>query len=255
MSNTPSIKVLSYNIHKGFSIGNLKFVLDRIKAVIRSVHADVVLLQEVIGQNVKHAKRYAQWPSEPQFEYLADSTWTHFAYGKNAIYRYGHHGNAILIKFPIVHSDNFDISQNRFEQRGLLHAEIEHPGSEHPVHCYSLHLNLMQRHRKRQLDELVATVHKQAPGHEPLILGGDFNDWSGRASSTLASVLHLNEAFQSLHGRYAKTYPATLPILSLDRVYTRGFQALSAQVVSGPLWSFLSDHVALSVELQFVRSG
>lgn len=250
MSELPILRVLSYNIHKGFSIGNLSFVLGAIKEAILSVNADIVLLQEVVGENVKHAGRYAQWPSESQFEYLADTTWSHYAYGKNAVYQSGHHGNAILSKFPIVKYENVDISQNRFEQRGLLHAEIEIPQSKQRIHCYSSHLNLMQRHRKRQLNQLVSTLRSQVQAGEPLILGGDFNDWSRRASTTLTSALNLSEAFKSVHGHYAKTYPAVLPLLSLDRVYIRELTALSAKVHSGSKWGSLSDHAAISVELQ-----
>lgn len=33
-----------------------------------------------------------------------------FAYGRNAVYTQGHHGNAILPQFPIVHFANHDMS-------------------------------------------------------------------------------------------------------------------------------------------------
>ncbi len=39
---------------------------------------------------------------DSQFAFLADEIWPHFAYGKNAIYSAGHHGNAILSKHPIL---------------------------------------------------------------------------------------------------------------------------------------------------------
>ena len=49
MPNT-SIKVLTYNIHKGFSASNLRFILHEIKSSLRHIDADVVFLQEVHGE-------------------------------------------------------------------------------------------------------------------------------------------------------------------------------------------------------------
>ena len=45
-----SIKVMTYNIHKGFSIGNRRFILHDIKDSLRHVDADVVFLQEILGE-------------------------------------------------------------------------------------------------------------------------------------------------------------------------------------------------------------
>ena len=96
--HTRPLKVLSYNIHKGFSVGNRRFVLERIRQAIRTVHADVVFLQEVLGQHEKHRIHVQGWPSQTQFEFLADQVWPHHAYGKNATYTAGH-GFAKVINF------------------------------------------------------------------------------------------------------------------------------------------------------------
>jgi endonuclease/exonuclease/phosphatase family metal-dependent hydrolase len=40
----------------------------------------------------------------------------------------------------------------------------------------------------------------------------------------------------------ARTFPAALPMLSLDRIYLRGLRAESAEVLHGALWAKLSDH-------------
>jgi endonuclease/exonuclease/phosphatase family metal-dependent hydrolase len=52
-----TIKVLTYNIHKGFSFGNRAFVLDKIREGIRLVGADLVFLQELQGYHVLHSKK------------------------------------------------------------------------------------------------------------------------------------------------------------------------------------------------------
>mgnify|MGYP003392572165 FL=1 len=109
MSST-SLKVLTYNIHKGFSATNLRFILHEIKSSLRHINADIVFLQEVHGERTISNNRFADWPNNQQFEFLADQIWHHCAYGKNAIYKSGHHGNAILSKYPFVEWENINVS-------------------------------------------------------------------------------------------------------------------------------------------------
>jgi endonuclease/exonuclease/phosphatase family metal-dependent hydrolase len=41
-----------------------------------------------------------------------------------------------------------------------------------------------------------------------------------------------------------------LPLLRLDRIYVRGFKVAASQVHRGKPWSLLSDHLAVSAELE-----
>jgi endonuclease/exonuclease/phosphatase family metal-dependent hydrolase len=70
---------------------------------LRELSADIVFLQEVQGLHLGHAERHADWPSQPQHEFLAEDVWGNHAYGRNMVYDHGHHGNAILSRFPILH--------------------------------------------------------------------------------------------------------------------------------------------------------
>ena len=65
-----------------------------------------------------HAARHVDWPVKPQHEFIADQVWREVAYGKNAVSQHGHHGNAVLSRFPIVAHENLDISAHAFESRG-----------------------------------------------------------------------------------------------------------------------------------------
>src|SRR4051794_6046394 len=121
------LRLISYNIHKGFSSGRKKLVLNKIRSALHVIHPDIVLLQEVQGEHEGHSQRFKDWPAQPQFEYLAHELWPHFAYGKNAVYTHGHHGNAILSKYPFSDFENIDVSTNAFERRGLLHGVIHIP--------------------------------------------------------------------------------------------------------------------------------
>jgi len=139
-------------MHKGFSQFQRELSVHDLRERLRSLSADVVFLQEVVGSHSRHARRYGNWPVTPQYEFLADQLWSAYAYGKNSVYDAGHHGNAILSKYPIVKWDNVDISMSRLERRGLLHCEIQVPGWSRPLHCINVHLGLFGHWRKRQLE-------------------------------------------------------------------------------------------------------
>lgn len=241
------LRVLSYNIHKGFSANNQKFVLKRMKESIELVHADLVFLQEVLGHHQGHASKIEDWPTVSQFEYLADRIWPHTAYGKNAVYSEGHHGNAILSKYPIQSWENLNISTNLLENRGLLHATLLLP-HRRLFHVICLHLGLFESSRRAQVKSLCERIDSQVPGADPLIIAGDFNDWRERATPTLKSRLGLEEVFQTLHGGHARSFPSWLPALSLDRIYFRALRPVAAEILSDGIWSELSDHVAIYAE-------
>jgi endonuclease/exonuclease/phosphatase family metal-dependent hydrolase len=245
------IKILSYNIHKGFSLNN-RFVLRAIKEAIQSTGVELCFLQEVIGENQKHSKKVEDWPVQPQLEFLADTIWTHHAYGKNAVYQEGHHGNAILSHNQMIAWENIDISNNRFERRGLLHATIEplKPG-EKEVHLICVHLDLFEKGRTVQLEKIVKRIYDHVPDECPLIIAGDFNDWRENASSILEDGLGVKEVFQSLHGKHARSFPAWFPFMPLDRIYVRGFTPIEARCFTAKPWDRLSDHGALLAELAF----
>ena len=242
------LRVATLNIHKGLSLFNRRMVIHELREGLRKLEADIVFLQEVQGLHEKNALRFGAWPRAAQHEFLADEGWQH-AYGRNAVHDHGHHGNAILSRFPIVSSDNHDVSTHRFESRGLLHCRIAVPGLEQPLDCACIHLSLDERGRRRQLDAMAN--HLPGPGDAPLIVAGDFNDWRHSASGAMSARLGLAEASVMHHGRPARTFPSILPVLPLDRIYVRGFGVLGAEAHRGAPWRLLSDHIAVSADLSY----
>jgi endonuclease/exonuclease/phosphatase family metal-dependent hydrolase len=245
------IRVLSYNIHKGFNSSNSRFVLHRMKESIELVHADLVFLQEVHGHREWSGRRKRDWPRGAQFEFIADRLWPHYAYGKNAAYVSGHHGNAILSKYPISAWENVDVTTNRLEKRGMLHAEIEIPRHAHPLHVICIHLGLLQTERETQIRRLCDRIRSVVPKEAPLIVAGDFNDWWQKATPVLRRELGLEEIFMALTGSHARTYPCWLPALHLDRIYYRSLQATRATALSSGIWGKLSDHAAVYGAFRF----
>jgi endonuclease/exonuclease/phosphatase family metal-dependent hydrolase len=243
---TDTLHIATYNIHKGFSFFNRRLVIHEVREHLRALNADLVFLQEVQGGHDSHARRFDNWPEQPQYEFLADSIWTDFAYGKNSVYDAGHHGNAILSRFPIMRWDNEDISEHRFESRGLLHCEVELPGWTAALHCVCVHLGLMAHHRSRQMRALRLRIERLVPRAAPLIIAGDFNDWAQQADSELARPLELKEVFEHTYGRPARSFPAALPVFQLDRIYVRGFNVKRARTHYGHPWARISDHAALT---------
>ena len=243
------LHVATYNIHKGFSHFNNRMVVHELRDRLREVSADIVFLQEVIGAHDVHARRFVDWPDEPQYEFLADSVWSEFAYGRNAVYDHGHHGNAILSRYPILSAHNQDISSHAYERRGLLHCEIDVPHLSASVHCVCVHLALDERGRSNQVSALIERVVDLVPAGAPLIVAGDFNDWRNRAGKRLVGELGLREAFRDYRGRPARSFPSNLPMLRLDRIYLRGLSVYHAKVHHGHPWSKISDHAMLSAHL------
>ena len=243
------LHVVTYNIHKGFSQFKRRMSVHDLRERLRGIGADVVFLQEVQGLHEKHSTRHSNWPVAPQHEFLADSIWNDFAYGKNAVYDDGHHGNAILSKYPITRWDNEDISMHDTERRGLLHCEIAVPQWPQPLHCINVHLGLLGHWRKKQITLIKQRIEKLVPQTAPLVIAGDFNDWRRSASNALAESLQVAEVFEHTCGRPARSFPAILPMLHLDRIYVRGFSIELAHAYHGPSWSRVSDHIALSAQL------
>lgn len=244
----PGFAVLTANIHMGFDMLQRRFVLPQLREAIRTVGADIVFLQEVLGDHAHHARRWHDWPAAPHYEYLADSLWPQFAYGRNAVYPHGHHGNALLSRLPIVRYQNHDVSVAGHENRGLLHCELELPGHPQHLHAICVHLGLREGHRRRQMDLLCAELEQRVPADAPVVVAGDFNDWRAAGHARMRRC-GLVEAFEQHRGRLARSFPARWPLLPLDRVYVRGLRIHEVAMPRGAPWSRLSDHLPLYVRL------
>ena len=139
------IRVATYNIHKGVSSIRAEPRVLALKQAIGLFDADVVFLQEVQGKHDLKAAKYGaehlgtkHWPAAAQHEYFAgESRHLHAAYGMNAVYDHGHHGNALLSAFPIANMANHDLSDHggdqrlglppasRFEQTEVQHIAVD----------------------------------------------------------------------------------------------------------------------------------
>ncbi|MEP7180556.1 MAG: endonuclease/exonuclease/phosphatase family protein [Betaproteobacteria bacterium] len=247
--------VATYNIHKGFSQLNRRMVIHELRERLHGLSADILFLQEVVGVHDRHARRHHDWPIKPQHEFIADTMWQEVAYGKNSIYRHGHHGNAVLSRFPIVAHENQDISAHPFESRGLLHCEIRIGPRRPTLHCFNVHLGLFERGRQWQIRALCERIRAEVPRDAPLVIAGDFNDWRHKANRTLVDALGVVEVFEAVRGRPARTFPSVLPVFRLDRIYARGLGIVDARVHYAFPSARLSDHAALAATFDTSKRG
>ena len=101
-----------------------------------------------------------------------------------------------------------------------------------------------------RLRALVEYVLSEIPIDAPLLIAGDFNDWRNQLSLTLANELRVQDVFDLHKGKPARSFPSRVPLFRLDRIYVRGFSVQVCDVHFGGKWLRLSDHAALSAQLE-----
>jgi endonuclease/exonuclease/phosphatase family metal-dependent hydrolase len=249
------LRVATYNIHKGVRGVGLRKRLEihNLGLGIEALDADLVFLQEVRLYNAPDARRFERtwfgWPAEGQAEFLAPEGYS-AAYRSNAITRHGEHGNALLSRWPLGDVGHHDVSDHRFEQRGLLHVPVQWQGGT--VHAVVAHLGLMHSSRVRQLQLLSAYLDTAVPHDEPLIVAGDFNDWGERLDAPM-QAMGLKRAVGT---RVRPTFPSRVPVFALDRIYTRQLSCQLTHVPRGSAWARMSDHLPLVAEFELAaRAG
>lgn len=226
-------RLITYNIHKGVAPFRNLSVIDRVRISLVESKADFLLLQEVVGENSETPGKVLR-----HLEDLADEKWPHHAYGKNAVFPKRNHGNAILSSLPIQEFHNKDLTVYPIEMRGLLHVVLDWEGRK--LHLCSVHLDLFEFTRKSQVKTVIEYLRAKVPADDPLILGGDFNDWAEKVGEQLEQALGLEEFS-------APSFPAWHPILRLDRLYVRNVQVKHFRPLEAPPWDRLSDHLPLEI--------
>ena len=245
------LRVATYNIHKGvrgMGLGK-RLEIHNLGMGVQALDADLVFLQEVRLFHHREARQFDRswfgWPEQGQAEFLAPEGYE-VAYRTNAVTRHGEHGNALLSRYPIGDVGHHDVSDHRFEQRGLLHVPVRWQGTE--VHAVVAHLGLIHGSRVRQIQKLAAFIEDHVPHGAPLVVAGDFNDWGERLEESMRTT-GLSRAMLTGAKRSLPTFPSRVPVFALDRIYMRGLRCVDMKVPRGPAWARMSDHLPLLAEL------
>lgn len=230
------LRVASYNIHQCRGM-DLRKDPERIAAVIRSLDADIVSLQEVLSD-----------PGDgscSQVRFLAEKTGMHMAVaGPTMRTADGRYGNALLSRFPITTVRLHDISLGGFEPRGIIDADIR--VGDLTVRVVSTHFGLWPMERNRQVRRLLEILPENPV--DPLIVMGDMNGWV--PGSPVMRRLRKRLGTPAT----MKSFPAAFPLLPLDRIWVLpAAHRIEVEAPTSRLARVASDHLPLVAAVSLVR--
>lgn len=203
-------------------------------AVIRAMDADLVALQEVDGTPGRGSDSMQMIELAQAGDYRAIAGPTILGPGR-------HYGNALLTRLPVEDVQRLDLSLPGREPRGAILAHLRTPAGAR-LRCLVTHLGLAGRERRAQLRMLLPSLD---PADGPVLVMGDFNTWSRHGA-----------AERMLSGRLGPTprpgsFPATLPLLALDRIWVHPPGLLIALAsVRSPATRAASDHIPVLARLR-----
>jgi endonuclease/exonuclease/phosphatase family metal-dependent hydrolase len=233
------MRLISYNIHKGIGGLDRRYNLDRVQRVIEAEHPDLICLQEVtLGA------RRTCYHDQP--ELLAQQLAAGDRYfQQNVQYRAGGYGNLILSRWPFGQKHDVSLRLNQRKPRGAQLVVVETP--EGCLHLVNWHLGLTGKERSWQAVRLLLHSRFLSSAHLPTLIVGDFNDW-GNALALGPFAAHDFEQLTGPPSRF-RSFPAFLPMLSLDKAFTRGDIAVhEVRVVRTRLARRASDHLPLVID-------
>ena len=237
------MRIATYNIHKCVGVDR-KYSPERIVQVLREIDADVIGLQEVLCHSHLHKRDH-------QADFIAKALGFEFVLGKNRQIKGADYGNAILSRFPILSSRNFDITVSQYEPRGCMRTELEvSPGRT--IQFVNLHMGTSFFERRKQ-------VHKILAGHvleRPHVAGGriivgDFNEWTSGLTTRMFRS-RFNYVDPKLHLGTSRSFPGYMPLLHLDHIYYDGNLELEAASLHRSETALVaSDHLPIFADFRF----
>lgn len=231
------VRIATYNVHKCRGL-DYRTRVDRIAEVVKATRAQVVALQEVVGQGRRDAGQAEELGARLGMGWVMASARHH----RGRLY-----GNVVLSDLPIVGHTQYDLSWHTREPRCCLRADIQ---VGHTVmHVYNVHLGTARAERQYQAGRLATFVHDRRTRGPKLVLG-DFNEWRrGLVTEVLSGTLDSIDVGRHLRRR--RTYPGVLPVLHLDHIYYEGAMTIEhAHVARGRLALIASDHVPLVADIR-----
>lgn len=235
-------RILSYNIRKGKGGYRGPVTVGSMAEKLATRQADIILCQEVFHSSNGHGP-YQSSDLGNRLSYKS-------VYEPNAVYRKGHHGNATLTHFDIHRYFNSNLSTNPIEKRGVLYSLIE--CRQGPVHVLNTHLGLNKVQRLKQVLSIANILSEICHDGHPVLLAGDFNDWTGQLDQAIRKYCGLTNALATLDKQQRRSWPSARPVFGLDRIYFRGLRLVGVRVLSSNPWDRLSDH--LPVEAEFAHT-
>jgi endonuclease/exonuclease/phosphatase family metal-dependent hydrolase len=232
-----TVRVATYNIHRCRGMDG-RTRPDRTAAVLGSLNADVLALQEVIG---------AGPAGGGQAELLGATLGMGWVMAPSRHLRGALFGNVVLSRFPVRHHAQYDLSWKTCEPRCCHRVDLDLDGAV--LHLYNVHLGTAYLERRFQAQRLAGIVSdRRVPGAKVVL--GDFNEWMRGLATTLLSE-RLQALDLSTHLRRRRTYPGLFPILNLDHIYYQGHVEVARVELPRTRKTLMaSDHLPLVAELK-----
>ena len=236
-----TIRLLSYNIHKGIGGRDRRYDLDRVVAVIAHERPDVICLQEV-------CRGIPRAGGCDQDILLAEAFPDHYPiYQTNHCFRVGCYGNLTLSRWPVERSFDVCLRYLNRKKRGAVLAVVHSPRG--PLHVINWHLGLAESTRKWQATYLLEHHHFRESAHLPTLIAGDFNDWRNTLAGGPFARHGLRQVTMPLH-RF-RSFPAYMAMSSLDKIFCcPQVEVERAHVVRSKLARQASDHLPLVVDFR-----
>jgi endonuclease/exonuclease/phosphatase family metal-dependent hydrolase len=236
-SHWRTVRVATYNIHRCRGMDG-RTMPTRIADVIRSIDADVIALQEVIG---------ASPASRGHAEELGALLGMGWVMAPTRHLRGALFGNVVLSRLPIRQHSQYDLSWKTCEPRCVQRVDVA--VGDDTLHLYNCHLGTAFLERRFQAGRLSAVLHDRRVATPKIVLG-DFNEWmKGLATATLSE--RLKSIDLRSHLRRRRTYPGILPVVHLDHIYYEGqVEVVKVELPRTRLSLMASDHLPLVADLK-----
>ncbi|MEO8679399.1 MAG: endonuclease/exonuclease/phosphatase family protein [Vicinamibacterales bacterium] len=235
---TRTIRLATYNIHRARGLDG-RTRLERIAAVIASIDADVVALQEVMGASPLRAGQAAELGAALGMGWVMAPT----RHVRTALF-----GNVVLSRFPVRHHVQYDLTWKTCEHRGVQRVDVGI--DDDTLHIYNAHFGTSLLERRHQAARLATLVHdKRITG--PKVILGDFNEWARHLGATDILAQRLQSVDLRKHLSRRRTYPGFFPVLHLDHIYYEGkVDVLRVSMPRDRMAKMASDHLPLVADLR-----
>ena len=211
-----SFEVATYNVHRWTGLaGGKRWNPELALEVLAELDVDVIAIQEALRP----------FRGEDPLELIAEELGLHVSFVSTRVHKIGELGNALLSRSPMASTYLIDLTLSRIEKRSAVVSQFD--GEHQSVAVVATHLALVDRTRRRQVASILESEQLQGP----TVVMGDMNAWR-RCPATRT----LDQEFMTRHDNlnWPPSFPATRPVLALDRIYARGGRVTSLRVHNTP---------------------
>ncbi len=233
-----SIIVASWNIHKGVGADRRRDMF-RTTEVMQELCPDIIALQEA-------DRRWGDRAGLLDLEHVRSQCGLVPVLPDTPGPSHGWHGNLLFVREAEIGAIH-PVALPGFEPRGALMADLSLRGQ--PLRVVGMHLGLLPASRRAQCHAIIDRLSRLPP--RPTLLMGDMNEWR---NGPMASIAALDRLFHA--PTPARSFPARLPVLALDRIMaSRELHLSDLQAHDTPLARRASDHLPVMARLALPPAG